>query len=140
MHTTKLSLAETRSVSIAAPPAVVLEFVADPRRLPEWAPEFARAVRPDGTDWLIDTGDREARITVRVSPDHGTMDLLAASAPAVGAFTRVLPNRNGAEYQFTLLFPSDTPTDAIARQMESVEQELETVRMLCEVEAAADAA
>jgi hypothetical protein len=63
MQTTKLNVAETRSVSIAAPPTVVLRLVADARRLPEWAPDFARAVRPDGTDWLVDTGGGEARIT-----------------------------------------------------------------------------
>jgi hypothetical protein len=136
MQTIELNLAETRSVSIAAPPAVVLRLVADARRLPEWAPDFARSVRPDGADWLIDTGGGEARITVRVSLDHGTVDLVAATAPRVGAFTRVLPNGEGAEYQFTLLFPSGTPRNAIARQMETVEQELETVRVLCEADAA----
>lgn len=139
MHTSALGRAETRSISIAAPPDAVLRLVADARRLPEWAPAFARAVRPDGADWLIDTGEGDVRVTVRVSHDVGTVDLLIAGGPG-GAFSRVLPNGDGAEYQFTLLFPDATPIDAIARQMETVQQELETVRALCEVEATAGGA
>src|SRR5437762_12957451 len=90
MLTTTTVRAETRSISIAAPPAVVLGYVGDPRCLPEWAPAFARGVRPDGEHWLVDTGEGELRIAVRVSPGHGTVDLLSADDPTRGAFTRVV--------------------------------------------------
>jgi hypothetical protein len=132
MRTNETSRAETRSISVAAPPATVLAFVGDPLRLPEWAPDFARGVRPDGDDWLIDTGEGEARITVRVSLEHGSVDLLSASDPTRGAFSRVVPNRGGSEYLFTLFFPDGTPESAIARQMATVDDELEAVRRLCE--------
>ena len=134
MHTNTTNRAETRTISIAAPAATVLALVADPRRLPEWAPAFARGVQPDGDDWLIDTGDGQVRITVRVSPEHGTVDLLRATDPARGAFTRVLPNHDGSEYLFTLFFPDGTGDAAVARQMATVEDELEAVRALCEAE------
>jgi hypothetical protein len=124
--------AETRSISIAAPPAAVLTVVADPQRLPEWAPAFARGVQPDGDAWLIDTGEGQARITVRVSREHGTVDLLRAADPTRGAFSRVVPNHGGSEYLFTLLFPDGTPEDAVSRQMATVEDELAAVRALCE--------
>ena len=39
------------------------------------------------------------------------------------------------EYSFTPFFPDGTPETAIARQMATVEDELETVRSLCETEA-----
>jgi hypothetical protein len=135
MHTTMTGRAETRSISIAASPAAVLAVVADPRRLPEWAPAFARGVRLDGDGWLIDTGEGPLRITVRVSPEHGTVDLLRATDPARGAFSRVVHNQGGSEYLFTLLFPDGTAETAISRQMAIVEEELETVRALCEAEA-----
>ena len=102
MLTTTTVRAETRSISIAAPPAVVLGYVGDPRCLPEWAPAFARGVRPDGEHWLVDTGEGELRIAVRVSPGHGTVDLLSADDPTRGAFTRVVANHGGSEYLFTL--------------------------------------
>jgi hypothetical protein len=135
MHTIETGRAETRSISIAAPPAAVLALVADPQRLPEWAPAFARGVQPDGDDWLIDTGEGQARITVRISPEHGTVDLLRATDLTRGAFSRVVHNHDGSEYLFTLFFPDGTTETAIAQQMATVEDELEAVRALCEAAA-----
>ena len=108
--------------------------MADPQRLPEWAPAFARGVEPDGDAWLIDTGEGQARITVRVSSEHGTVDLLSATDATRGAFSRVVHNHDGSEYLFTLFFPDGTPESEIARQMATVEDELEAVRALCEAE------
>jgi len=82
---------KTRTISIDATPDAVLNVVADPYRLPSWAPNFARAVRPAGDDWLIQSVGAEALITVRVSRDQGTLDLLAARDHRRGAFSRVLP-------------------------------------------------
>jgi uncharacterized protein YndB with AHSA1/START domain len=131
MHTNFPLRAETRTISINAQPAAVLDFVADPQSLPRWAPGVARTVRPDGDDWVLDNGETETRITVRVSREHGTVDLLSAEDPRLGVFTRVLPNGAGSEYQFTIFFPGDTPEPAVAEQMTVVEDELQTVRTLC---------
>jgi uncharacterized protein YndB with AHSA1/START domain len=125
--------AESRSISIAAPPSAVLDVVGDPLRLPEWAPRFARAVRADGDRWLVDNGtDDEFPIVVRVSRQHGTVDLLGPVDPPSGAFTRVIHNGHGSEYLFTLFFPDGTDDAAIAAQMATVEDELQTVRALSE--------
>lgn len=132
MHAASTRRAETRTVSINAPPDAVLGLVGDPCSLPRWAPGFASAVRPDGDHWLIATDQGETRITVRVSREHGTVDLLAAANPDRGAFSRVVPNGRGSEYLFTLFFPDDTDEDVVARQMAVVEQELRAVRALCE--------
>src|SRR3954469_6521489 len=132
MPTITLSRAETRSVSIAAPPSAVLDVVADPRKLPRWAPGFARAVRPDGEHWLVDNGEAELRIAVRGQREHGTVDLLAAADERLGAFTRVLPNGDGSEYLFTLFFADGTPEEAIATQMTTVEGDIQTVRAMAE--------
>ncbi len=130
MHTNSFAIAQTRSISIAASPRAVFELVSDPQALPRWAPGVARAVRVDGDDWILENDQGETRVTVRTSPDHGTVDLLTAENQ--GVFTRVLPNGAGSEYQFTLLFPADVPDDAVAQQMTIVEAELEAVRALCE--------
>lgn len=128
--------AEMRSLSIAAPPEVVLDLVADPLNLPRWAPDAASAVRPDGDAWLVDNGAGESRIAVRVSREHGTVDLLMAEDPRRGVFTRVLPNGSGSEYQFTLFFPGEVTDSQAAAQMAVVQDELEAVRALCEDRAA----
>jgi Polyketide cyclase / dehydrase and lipid transport len=124
--------AETRSISIQAPPDAVLDFVADARTLPRWAPAFARAVRPDGDAWLVDTGEAEVRVAMNVSRERGTVDIVGAADPRRGVFTRVLGNGDGSEYLFTQFFPDGTSEKAIARQVAVVEAELRTVRDACE--------
>jgi uncharacterized protein YndB with AHSA1/START domain len=132
MHTITLGRAETRSISIAAPPETVLELLSDARRLPDWAPAFALAVEPTGQDWLIDSGAGQFRLRVRVSPEHGTIDLLRPNDPSRGARMRVLSNEDGSEVLFTLIFPAGADNKSIAQQMTTVEAELRTVRDLCE--------
>jgi uncharacterized protein YndB with AHSA1/START domain len=123
---------ETRSISIAAPPETVLAVVGDPYRLPDWAPGFASAVEPHGDDWLIGSGDAQFAITVRVSAEHGTVDLQPPGNATFGARMRVLHNHAGSELVFTLVFPADADAEAIRTQMETVAAELETVRTLVE--------
>lgn len=137
MRIKALGHAETRSISIAAPPATVIDLLSDPRRLPDWAPAFASAVEPDGQDWLIDPGGARLTIRVQVSLDHGTVDLLRTGDPSRGARMRVLHNEDGSEFVFTLIFPVGTTNDAVAKQMTIVESELRTVRDLCEAQTSA---
>jgi hypothetical protein len=127
------SHAETRTQSIAAPPAAVLAVVADGARLPDWAPAFAPAAEHERDDrWLIGTG--EGRFAIRIRADHasGTVDLLSPDDPTLGAFLRVVPNREGSELLFTLFFADAVGPEAIAAQMATVEEELATVRALVE--------
>jgi hypothetical protein len=132
MPTNLLNHSRTRSISIAADPAEVLAFLADPHNLPRWAPAFARSVSERDGQLLVDTGQGELPISLSVSPERGTVDVLSAADPRVGAFSRVLPNGDGSEYLFTLLFAPDTDETAVQAQLAVVDQELETVRALCE--------
>jgi hypothetical protein len=132
MQTITTGHTETRSITIAAAPEAVLAVVGDAHRLPDWAPGFATAVEPQGDHWLIGSGDAQFPIAVRVSAEHGTVDLVSTTDPTRGAFTRVVPNLGGSEYLFTLFFPDGTDPEAIRAQMETVEAELETVRVLVE--------
>lgn len=118
---------ETRSIAIPAPPSAVLDLVGDATSLPRWAPNFTQTVEPDGEYWIVDGG---VQIDVRVSPEYGTVDILRPGTPGVGAFSRVLPNGDGCQYLFTLFFGDGTPEEAVARQMEVVEEELRTIRQL----------
>ena len=122
----------TQSISIDVPAEAVLELVADPRQLPRWAPAFARAVHPAGADhWLAHTGEREVRMRVRVSREHGTVDFLLPGAEEV-AFSRVIPNGGGAEYVVTRFFPDAMPDAEVAEQKAVLAVELRTLRALCE--------
>lgn len=132
MHTNLLNHSHTHSISIAADPAEVLDFLADPHNLPRWAPAFARSVTERDGQLLVDTGQGELPITVSVSRERGTVDVLSAAEPRVGAFSRVLPNGDGSEYLFTLFFAPDAAEAVVEAQMDVVGDELEAVRALCE--------
>jgi hypothetical protein len=135
LDTTKeeaMKSASTRSIAIAAPPAAVLDLVGDGARMPEWAPGFAPNVRADGDLWVVDSGGGELRIRLRVDRESGTVDILGTADERVGAFSRVVPNGEGSEFLFTLLFDEGTDAAAIDAQMKVVEGELATVRALVE--------
>jgi hypothetical protein len=130
----------THSISIDAPVHAVLDLISDATQLPRWAPAFARTVRPDGDLWVVDAGGGEARIRIRVSREHGTVDYLRAGTPPgveVGAFARVIPNGGGAELLFTQFFADGTPERDLEDARAVVAVELQTVRALCEGHAAA---
>lgn len=132
MQTNMPGRTETRTIAIAATPETVLGVVGDARRLPEWAPAFARAVRPDGERWIVDNGDTEFPVRLRVAAELGTVDILATTEPPRGAFARVIPSGEGSEFLFSLSFPEATEEAAVAAQMQTVEAELRTVRTLSE--------
>jgi hypothetical protein len=122
--------AETRSITIHAPPEDVLRFVADPFNLPRWAPGFAPSVHERDGRWFIvgDFGERE--IVVTVSVEQGTFDLWPASDPRRGIRTRVIAAGDDCEYVFTLLIDDGLDPEALAEQLRVVEQELADLRGL----------
>lgn len=118
--------AETRTITVAAAPASVFDYLSDARHLPEWAPDFASAVEHEhGEVWRI-PGPR--RVAVKVAKDHGVVDFVAVDAPTLGLFTRVVPNLAGAEVIFSLFFPEGTEPAAVDAQMAVIDRELEAVR------------
>jgi hypothetical protein len=132
MPTNLLKHSHTRSISIAAAPSDVLAFLADPYNLPRWAPAFARSVSERDGQLIVDTGKGDRLISMSVSGEGGTVDLLSPADPRVGAFSRVLPNGDGSEFLFTLFFAPDADDSAVEAQMAVVDQELEAVRAFCE--------
>jgi hypothetical protein len=121
--------AETRTISISAPPVDVFAYLSDPRHLPAWAPAFATAViHEHGDTWRIQTSAGEQRRTVRAAWPLGVVDLVSPETPSRGLFARVIPNLSGSELIFSLSFPAGTSPDAIEAQMATIERELIAVR------------
>jgi hypothetical protein len=126
---------DTQTISIDAPVSAVIDLITDPDEFPRWAAGFARSARADGEDWLVDTGDAEVRLRVRVSHELGTVDYLLADAlPGVeiGAFSRVIPNGRGCEFIFTQFLADDIRQPDLEDLQAVVAIELQTVRALCE--------
>jgi hypothetical protein len=129
---TILKRAETRSLGIAATPEAVHAYLSDGRNLPEWAPGFASRIRRHDRGWVVARGEIEFAIDVPAEPLSGTVDFLAPGEHARGLYARVLPNGEGAELTFTIMFTPDTPDDVVAAQMLTLETELAAIRRACE--------
>jgi Polyketide cyclase / dehydrase and lipid transport len=130
-----MQISLTQTVSIASPPELVFDFVADPRNLPLWAPAFATSIERDGEHWLVHSGGAQLRLEVRASRELGTVDFLAADAPPdrpVGAYSRVVHNGAGSEYLFTRFVARETRREDRARERAVLAEELEAVRRHCE--------
>ena len=127
-----LKRAEMRSLGIAAVPTAVHAYLSDGSNLPAWAPGFAPHVHAGAGSWVVNRGGVEFTLDVLADSRSGTVDFVAASDHARGLYARVLPNGDGSELMFAIMFAPDTPEDVIAAQMLTLETELGAVRDACE--------
>jgi Polyketide cyclase / dehydrase and lipid transport len=100
----------TQSVEIDASPDHVIRFLADPRRIPEWAPAFADTVSRGESGWVATKSHRTFLIILRVNDSMGTVDYLREIAPGRrgGAYIRVTPKPGGGSVvSMTLPFVPD---------------------------------
>ena len=89
---------ETQSIESVAEPAAVLAVLADPTRIPEWAPDFADAVTgSDQSGWLATKGGQDFTVRIVTTRDAGTVDYLREITPGRegGAFIRAVPRPGG---------------------------------------------
>ena len=126
---------DTRSITIDASPKDVVAFLSDPRNLPRWAIGFARHVRQDGGRWVVSTSQGEIGVAIDVDDQSGTVDFRMAVAPGVEAvaYSRVVPNSDGAEYVFTQFQQPGVPDELFAQLVTAVRHELVTLKALLEV-------
>jgi predicted cobalt transporter CbtA len=89
------------TLEVEAEPATVIAVVADPARIPEWAPGCADAVHTEDDGAWSATKDGQ-RFSLRVAVDlvAGTVDILRVVAPGVegGAQLHVTPRRGGGAW------------------------------------------
>jgi hypothetical protein len=110
---------ETQSIETEAAIATVITLLADPTRLPEWAPAFADLVTGDpARGWQAAKDGRSFELRVVVNRDAGTVDYLRLIAPGRegGAYIRVVPRpQSGSVITMTLpLLPNVDPRDTAA--------------------------
>lgn len=124
---------ETRAVETLASVAAVFEVLADPRRIPQWAPAFADQIRPaEGSRWTAVKDGQEFGLRAVVNEAAGTVDYLRqlAAGGEGGAYLRVVPRPgDGAVITMTLPLP---PTLDPADTRAALEQELAVLVALVE--------
>ena len=130
---------DTQSVTIEAVPRMVFSFLADPRNLPFWAVGFCRSIRPvDDDQWLVTTASGEIPIRYETNEAAGTIDFRFSPAAGIGAaaFSRVVPNGDGAEYIFTQFQFDGMPNDVFESQVRALVEELHVLRGLIQARSA----
>jgi hypothetical protein len=127
---------DTKTISIHAAPARVVQFLADPQNLPRWAVGFARSVRSTDEGWFVATESGDIGIRIEADIESGVVDFFMSPAPGVeaAANSRVLPNDQGAEYVFTQFQIPGEPDDIFAKKVQALVHELTVLKAVLEVD------
>lgn len=128
--------ADTKTISIDADPAAVVQFLADPQNLPRWAVGFAKSVRREADRWRVKTASGEVGLRIAADPGSGVVDFWISPAPGIEglAASRVVGRGRGSEYIFTQFQAPGMSDDAFARSVDAVAHELTVLKALMEVE------
>ena len=93
------SRTETQSIESHAAPEAILALLADPSRIPEWAPAFVDAVIEDGeSGWRATKGGQDFILRVVTTLNAGTVDYLR----------EIAPDREGGAYMRPMSLSVDT--------------------------------
>ena len=128
--------ADTQTISIDVPPDTVLSYLENPQNLPRWAVGFAKAVRPAGDGWIVETGSGEMGFRIDADARTRSVDYWMTPAPGVTvvAASRVIPRGRGSEYVFTQFQGPAMSDEGFAKSAQTVRHELTVLKALLEVE------
>ncbi|PXW96204.1 hypothetical protein C7444_107110 [Sphaerotilus hippei] len=124
----------TRSVTIAAPAALVYAFASNPAHLPLWAPQFCPSVEYLDGQWVIESPEGLIDIRFARFNDLGILDH-TVTLPCGTQLTntmRVVGNGAGSEVLFTLFQHEDTPDEAFEDDADLAEDGLDHLRQTVE--------
>ena len=128
--------ADTRTISINAPPVKVAAYLSNVINLPRWAVGFAKAVRQSEAGWLVETSNGEMSIRIESDARTGTVDFWMTPVPGrdMLAASRVISRGEGSEYVFTQFQGPGMPDDVFAKNVQALMHELTVLKALMEVE------
>ena len=88
----------TQSIEADVEPGTIFELLADPRHIPDWAPDFAGKVTEDGRGgWRVTKNGEVFSIRVVTATTARTVDYLReiVAGREGGAYIRVVPRLGG---------------------------------------------
>lgn len=121
----------TLSISIAAPPAAVYEFAADPGKLPRWAAGLGTSVSPAGGDeWTVESPQGTLRLRFVARNALGVLDhrVTTPSGAEVYVPMRVVANGDGSEVLLTLFRTPEMSDADFERDAGLVQRDLASLR------------
>jgi hypothetical protein len=121
------------TVSIECPAARVYAYVSNGQDLATWL-TFCTAVRPAGSDWVLDTPGGEMRFRFGPANDLGVLDHTATLPDGLEVLNpmRVVPNGAGSEVVFTLFQRPGMSDEEFARDARTVETDLRKLKSVLE--------
>jgi Polyketide cyclase / dehydrase and lipid transport len=122
-------------LSIDAAPEQVARYVADPRTMPVWAPNFGHAITPaENGEWVMETATGPFRVRFAAPNDAGVLDhwVRAPDGTEFHNPIRVVPNGSGSELSFTLFRQPGWSHADFDRDEGLVRADLERLRALLE--------
>ena len=124
--------ADTQTTTLPVSAEDAFAFLAQPENLPRWAVGFARGIRREGDDWIVQTAQGEMPVRVCAHATRGTIDFHMRVAPGLEAiaYSRVVPNDSGAEYVFTQFQLPGLPDEIFAAQRAALTEELAILPIL----------
>jgi hypothetical protein len=130
--------ADTQAITVPVSAEEAFAFLAEPENLPRWAVGFARGIRREGEEWIVQTAQGEMRVRVLADAAHGTIDVHMSVAPGLEtvAYSRVVPNDAGAEYVFTQFQLPGMADEVFAAQRAALAEELAILPILFRAQAA----
>lgn len=123
----------TASIELEVEPDKVLEILADPRLLPQWAPAFAEDVVAAGADgWQVRKDGRVFYLKAEFHEPAGTLDYIREISPGKrgGAYLRVLPGPSGGS---VVIMTVPIPAGQVSQTVrEGLDLELKSLRRLAQ--------
>lgn len=131
---------QTLSVFIAAPPARVYGFAADPAHLPMWVTSFCKSVARRGDEWVVESPLGWAVFAFAPPNEYGVLDHAVTLPDGTRFFNpmRVIANGAGSEVLFTLFQHEGMSDEQFRGDAALVRSDLETLRRVIEDSAGPD--
>ncbi len=123
------------SVGIARTPSDVYLFASNPMNLPLWAEGLARSeVRRAGDWWIAEAPFGKVKIKFAARNTLGVMDhdVQLESGVTVHNPMRVVPNKDGSEFIFTLFRQPGMSDEQFAKDKAAVGRDLQKLKALLE--------
>lgn len=125
---------DTVSVSIAAPPQTVYDFVSDINNWPQYSDFASNIEKVKDGDWLFHTSQGDVRVLERFDQAHMLVDHVCIVPSGDEQFIpyRVVPNGAGSELIMTNQQTAGVSDEEYTQQLEWMKEELQNVKKILE--------
>lgn len=121
------------SVSINKPAAEVYAFASNPENFPKWI-AFIKSMTRQGDIWLAETDLGNIQIRFVPNNEFGVIDhdVTLPDGETINNPMRVIPNKNGSEFIFTLFWRTNKTEKEFNEDAQAVTKDLQKLKQIME--------